>query len=52
MVLLWGLILATLIAFWRIRPLAGALLIPYLVWVSFASVLTWATWQRNPQLLS
>jgi len=51
-VLLWSLILATLIAFWRIRPLAGALLIPYLVWVSFASALTWATWQRNPQLLS
>lgn len=51
-VILWGLIIATLIAFWRIRPLAGALLIPYLAWVSFASVLTWATWQRNPQLLS
>jgi len=50
--LLWGLILATLIAFWRIRPLAGALLLPYLAWVTFASVLTWATWQRNPQLLS
>src|SRR3546814_2570976 len=29
-VLLWVLIVATLIAFWRIRPIAGALLIPYL----------------------
>ncbi len=38
-VVLWGLILATLIAFWRVLPLAGALLIPYLGWVSFAAVL-------------
>lgn len=49
--LLWGLIGATLIAFWRVRALAGALLVPYLAWVSFASVLTYAVWQRNPQSL-
>jgi benzodiazapine receptor len=28
---LWGLIVATIIGFWRIRPLAGVLLFPYLV---------------------
>jgi translocator protein len=50
-VLLWVLIAATLFFFWRIRPLAGALLLPYLAWVSFATVLTYAVWQRNPQLL-
>ena len=50
-VLLWVLIVATLIAFWRIRPLAGAMLIPYLLWVSFAAVLNYAVWQGNPQLL-
>jgi tryptophan-rich sensory protein len=49
--ILWGLILATTIAFWRIRPLAGALLVPYLLWVSFASVLCFAIWRANPQLL-
>jgi tryptophan-rich sensory protein len=49
--LLWALILATLIAFWRIRPLAGALLLPYLVWVSFASALNYSVWQLNPQIL-
>lgn len=49
--LLWVLIVATLIAFWRIRPLAGALLIPYLLWVSFASALNYAVWQLNPQVL-
>ena len=49
--LLWVLIIATLIAFWRIRPLAGALLIPYLLWVSFAMALNYSIWQLNPQVL-
>ena len=49
--LLWVLIAATLLAFWRIRPLAGALLLPYLAWVSFAAVLNVAVWQANPRLL-
>jgi translocator protein len=49
--LLWALILATLVAFWRVRPLAGALLLPYLLWVSFAAVLNYSIWQLNPQLL-
>ena len=49
--LLWALIVATLIAFWRIRPLAGALLVPYLLWVTFASALNYAVWQLNPQIL-
>jgi translocator protein len=37
--LLWAAIFATLRAFWRVRPLAGALLLPYLAWVSFATLL-------------
>ncbi len=49
---LWGLILGTTVSFWRVRPLAGALLWPYLAWVTFATALTFATWQRNPLLLS
>ncbi|HTE39333.1 MAG TPA: TspO/MBR family protein [Steroidobacteraceae bacterium] len=48
---LWASILATIIAFWRIRPLAGAVLIPYLLWVSFASALNYSVWRLNPQLL-
>ena len=51
-VLLWFLILATTIAFKRISTLAAVLLLPYLAWVSFASVLTFGIWQRNPALLS
>jgi translocator protein len=50
-VALWLLIAATIAAFRRVRPFAAALLLPYLAWVSFATALTWATWQRNPQLL-
>ena len=49
--LLWLLIAATLLAFWRINKTAGALLIPYLLWVSFASALNYAVWQLNPQIL-
>lgn len=48
---LWAFIAATLVAFWRIRVAAGLLLVPYLLWVSFAAVLTHAVWQRNPGLL-
>ena len=49
--LLWVLIVATLIAFWRIRALAGALLVPYLLWVSFAAALNYSVWRLNPQVL-
>jgi len=48
---LWILVLATLVSFWRVRPLAGALLIPYLLWVGFASALNYSVWQLNPQIL-
>ena len=50
-VLLWALIVATIMTFWRVRPLASALLMPYLLWVSFAAVLNYRVWQLNPQLL-
>ncbi len=50
-VLLWLLIVATVIGFWRVRPLAGALLLPYLCRVSFASALNFAVWHLNPQTL-
>lgn len=50
-ILLWALIAATLLCFWRIRPVAGLLLVPYLLWVSFAAALNYALWQLNPQIL-
>lgn len=50
-VLLWVLIVATVVAFWRVQRIAAVLLVPYLAWVSFAAVLTFAIWERNPELL-
>lgn len=38
-VLLWMMIIVTLYFSYKVRPLAGILLIPYLMWVSFAAIL-------------
>ena len=50
-VVLWFLIAATLVSFWRVRKLAGALLIPYLAWVGFAAALNFSLWRLNPGIL-
>ncbi len=50
-VVLIVLVVLTIIAFWRIRPLAAAMLLPYLAWISFASALNYTVWQMNPQVL-
>lgn len=47
-VLLWLALLATVVRFWRTRPLAGALLVPYLAWVTFAGALNLTLWRLNP----
>ncbi len=49
--LLWVLIATTIISFWRVNRLAGAMLIPYLLWVSFAAFLNYSVWQLNPGIL-
>lgn len=41
-------VLATVWAFYRIRPLAGILLVPYLAWVLFASLLNYQFMVANP----
>jgi benzodiazapine receptor len=43
-------IVVTLVAFWRVRALAGVLMLPYLAWVTFATALTFALVRRNPQI--
>jgi tryptophan-rich sensory protein len=35
--------------FWKVRPLAGALLLPYLAWIVFAAALNWQFLQLNPE---
>jgi len=44
---LWVALLATLVVFWRRDRLAGALLIPYLAWVTFAAALNFTIWRLN-----
>ena len=51
-VLLVGLIVATALAFARVRTLAAVLLLPYLAWVIFATALTVALWRANLEQLS
>lgn len=47
LVAMWLLVLATLLAFWSIRPAAGLLLVPYLLWVTFAGYLNLTLWRLN-----
>jgi tryptophan-rich sensory protein len=44
---LWLAIAATLMTSWRVSRPAGILLVPYLLWVSFATVLNFAIWRLN-----
>jgi tryptophan-rich sensory protein len=45
---LWLAIAATVFAFWRVERVAGALLLPYWAWVTYAAALNWAIWRLNP----
>ena len=40
-------ILATIAAFWRVKRTAAILLVPYVLWVSFAAVLNFTIWRLN-----
>jgi translocator protein len=44
---LWLAVAVCTVLFWQVRPLAGALLLPYLLWVSFAAALNLAIWRLN-----
>ena len=45
---LWVAILLTILRFFRLSTAAGALLLPYILWVSFAAVLNISIWVLNP----
>jgi benzodiazapine receptor len=47
-IILWILIVLTISHFYRISTVAGVLLLPYFLWVSFASVLNFSLWRLNP----
>jgi len=44
---LWIAIVLTIIKFFRLSTAAGSLLLPYILWVSFASVLNISIWVLN-----
>lgn len=46
-VLMWLAILGTVVAAWRVSRPAAGLLLPYLAWVGFATVLNAAIWRLN-----
>ena len=51
-VFLWGAIVLTILTFARISRKAALLLLPYLLWVTFAAVLNAAIWRLNPSTSS
>jgi len=46
-IVLWLVILATIVWFFRVSRLAGWLMIPYILWVSFATLLNYSIWLVN-----
>lgn len=46
-IILWFLILLTILYFSKVSKLAAWLLVPYISWVSFASILTYAFYKMN-----
>jgi tryptophan-rich sensory protein len=46
-IVLWLAILATIIAFFKISRPAAWLLLPYILWVSFAACLNYSIWMLN-----
>lgn len=46
-VILWLFVLLTIFAFARISKAAAWLLVPYISWVSFATILTYTIWELN-----
>lgn len=47
---LWLAVAATMVVFWTLDPLSGAMLAPYLLWCTIAAALNIAMWRRNPDI--
>lgn len=46
-ILLWVAILFTILSSWKVSKTAAVLLVPYILWVSFAGVLNFFIWNLN-----
>lgn len=47
LILLWALVLAMILQFYRVDPTAAKLQIPYLLWLTFAAYLNLGVWYLN-----
>jgi tryptophan-rich sensory protein len=47
---LWLSVVATCAALWQVDWVAGALFLPYILWVSIAGALNLSVWRRNPEV--
>jgi tryptophan-rich sensory protein len=47
-VFLWLTVLVMLPVFWSLNPVAGLLIVPYLLWLSVAASLDFWIWRHNP----
>lgn len=46
-VLMWFFIVLSMVSFYKINPKASLLLVPYIIWISYATVLNFAIWNFN-----
>jgi len=46
-ILIWLFIITMIIKFWNVNKLSSLLLVPYLFWVTFASLLNFYIWRLN-----
>ena len=46
---LWLSVFLTMLALWQVDWIAGALFVPYLIWVSIAGALNASVWRLNPE---
>jgi benzodiazapine receptor len=49
---LWIAVALTTAVFFLADPVAGALMVPYVVWVTIAGALNFALWRMNPEVPS
>lgn len=50
--ILWLVVAALMVAAWQLDRWTGAMVLPYLVWLSLAAALNWRIWRDNPAVIA